>query len=178
MPSDADNTLRQNLLEESKRIEEDGLLSSKGHYAAADWWRKVHLFVGVPTAILTGIAGIVIIAGPAEVQGISVDLLVGLLTIAGAVSTAILTFLGPERRSTAHQTAADRYNTLKARARRFYNIDMHRSFTTEQLSDRLESLSTRRDELNESSPLTPESAYEKGKKGIEAGQAKYEADSK
>ena len=50
---------------------------------------------------------------------------------------------------------------------------MNRDLTIEELSERLESLTKERDELNESSPIIPEGAYEKGKKGIEAGQATY-----
>jgi hypothetical protein len=167
---------RKPLVKEARRTEEDGLYSSKGHYAAADWWRSVHLWIGVPTAILTGLAGAAIIGGPSEIWSIPVDLIFGLVAIAGAVSTAVMTFLGPEKRSNSHQTAADRYNVLKGHARRFYEIDVHRSFSDDELADRLEALVKERDDLNQSSPLIPERAYEKAKKGIEAGQAAYQAD--
>ena len=130
--------------------------------------------LGVPTAICTSIAGIVIIAGPAS---FFVELIFGLVALAGGVCTGLMVFLEPERKSTAHQTAADRYNSLKGRARRLYNVDVNREeLTIEELSERLESLSKERDELNESGPIIPEGAYEKGKKGIEAGQAAYEVD--
>lgn len=168
--------LKDNLILEARRIEEDALYSSKGHYAAADRWRSLHLWIGVPTAVLTGLAGLVIVGAPSEVQGIPVDLVFGLVAIAGAVSTAVMTFLGPEKRSTAHHTAADRYNALKGRARRFRDIDALRSFTDEELSDRLESLIAERDSLNQSSPLIPARAFNQAKKNIEAGQATYEVD--
>lgn len=166
------------MVQEAKRLEEDGLYSSKGHYAAADRWRSVHLYIGLPTAVLTGLAGVIIVAGPAEVRGVNLDLITGLVALVAAVSTAVMTFLGPEKRSASHQTVGDRYNSLKGRARRFYGIDVHRSFTLDELADRLESLAKERDELNQSGPLIPERAYKKAKKGIEDGQATYEADVK
>lgn len=168
--------LKDNLVKESRRIEEDTLYSSKGHYAAADSWRSLHLTIGVPTAIFTGLAGLVIVGGPAEIRGISVDLVFGIVAIMGAVSTAVMTFLGPEKRSTTHQDAGNRYNALKGRARRFREIDVHRSFSNEELAYRLEALAETRDELNQSSPLIPERAFKKGRKGVEAGQSTYEVD--
>lgn len=170
------DSLRDSLGREADRLEEDTLHASKGHYTASERWRNVHLWVGVPTAALTGIAGLVIVAGPAEAWGIPLDAVFGLVAIAGAVSTAVTTFLGPERRSTAHQTAGDKYNGLRGRARRFREIDLRKAFTDNELSERLDAMIKDRDELNESSPLIPVSAYESGKKGIEAGQATYRAD--
>lgn len=64
-------TFRDGLVQEAERLEEDTLHSSKSHYAASERWRNVHLWVGVPTAALTAIAGLVIVAGPAEVRGAS-----------------------------------------------------------------------------------------------------------
>ena len=169
-------TLRENLVREARRIEEDGLHSSKGHYAAAERWRNVHLRTGVPTAALTAIAGLVIVGGPEDFIGVPLDLVFGLVAIAGAISTAVMTFLGPEKRSTEHHAAGDRYNALKGRARRFREIDALGSFTDSELSERLDALVEERDGLNQSSPLVPKSAYEKAKKGIEAGEATYEVD--
>lgn len=169
--------LRRNLVSEAERLEEDSVFSSKGHYAAADYWRNTHLIVGIPTAILTGLAGVVILAGNGEVLGISISLVFGLVALAGAVSTAIMTFLSPQEKSTKHQAAGDNYNSLKGRARRFYDIDIYRtSYNLEQLAERLELLIEKRDELNQASPLIPERAYKKAKKGIEEGQASYETD--
>ena len=170
--------IRDGLVREADRLEEDTLWSSKGHYAASERWRNVHLWVGVPTAALTAIAGLVIVAGPAETFGVPLDAAFGAVAIAGAASTAIMTFLGPEKRSTEHHAAGDRYNAIKGRARRFREIDVHGSFTDKDLSDRLEAMIRERDELNGSSPLIPKSAHKKARKGIGAGEATYRADKK
>ncbi len=170
------DTLRENFVREARRIEEDALHSSKGHYAASERWRNVHLWVGVPTAALTAIAGLVIVGGPEEVRGVPLDAVFGLVAIAGAVSTAVMTFLGPEKRSTEHRIAGDRYNALKGRARRFREIDALRPHADDELSERLDALVAERDGLNQSSTLIPKSAYEKAKKGIEAGEATHEVD--
>ncbi len=168
--------LRDKLVKESRRVEEDTLHSSKGHYAAAERWRNVHFRIGVPTAIATGVAGLILVGGPAKVYGVPLDVVFGLVSIAGAVATALMTFLTPDRRTSAHQVAADRYNALKGRARRFHEIDVHRSFSDDELSDRLDALIRERDGLNESSPLIPASAYKKAIQGIDEGQAKYRID--
>lgn len=169
-------TPKESLMREARRVEEDGLHSSKGHYAAAERWRNVHLLVGVPTAALTAIAGLVIVGGPEDAWGVPLDMAFGLVAIVGAISTAVMTFLGPEKRSTEHHAAGDRYNTLKGRARRFREIDALRPFTDDELSERLDAMVTERDELNQSSPLIPKGAYKKAKKGIAAGEATYEVD--
>lgn len=168
--------LRDNLVREARRVEEDVLYSSKGQYAAAERWRNMHLWIGVPTAVLTGIAGALIVGGPAEMGGIPLDAVFGLVAIAGAVSTAVMTFLGPEKRSSAHQQAADEYNALKGRARRFCEIDAHKPICDNEISERLEALVRERDRLNGSSPLIPASAYAKAKRAVKEGQANYQAD--
>ena len=170
------DTLKDNLVREARRLEEDTLYTSKGHYAAADRWRNAHLWIGVPTAVLTGLAGAVIVGGPADVGGVPLDLVFGLVAIVGAVSTAVMTFLGPEKRSTAHQAAGDGYNALKGRARRFREIDALKPLADDELSERLGAMVKERDDLNRSSPLMPTRAFEKARKNIEAEQASYEAD--
>jgi hypothetical protein len=169
-------TLRENLIREARRIEEDALLSSKGHYAAAERWRNAHLYTGVPTTALTAIAGLVIVGGPEDFAGVPLDLVFGLVAIAAAISTGVTTFLGPEKQSTEHRAAGECYNALKGRARRFREIDALRPFSDADLSGRLDALVAERDGLNQYSPLIPNRAYEKAKRGIEAGEATYEAD--
>ncbi len=48
---------RLKIIEEAKRIEHDALYSAKGHYEAAERWTRFHLTIGIPTAILSAIAG-------------------------------------------------------------------------------------------------------------------------
>ena len=156
------DSLKNNLVKEAWRIEEDTRYSSKGHYAAADGWRSLHLYIGVPTATFTGLAGLVIVGGPAEIRGFSVYLVFGMIAILGAVSTAVMTFLGPEKRSSAHQDAGNRYNALKSRARRFREIDVYRSFTYEELAQRLEALAETRDELESVEPLDTKESLQEG----------------
>lgn len=169
---------RDALVREAKRLEEDTTYTSKGHYAAADWWQRVHLRVGAPTAALSAIAGLVIVAGPAKLFGVPVDAVFGAVAIAGAASTAVMTFLGPEKRGTEHHAAGDRYNAVKGRARRFREIDALGPMTDHELSDRLDAMIKERDELNASSPLVPESVHEKARKAIEVGETEYRVDEK
>ena len=48
--------IKDNILKEARRIEEDSLYSAKGQFVAANFWTNFHLWIGVPTAILAAIA--------------------------------------------------------------------------------------------------------------------------
>ena len=48
---------KEKIVKEAKRIEEDSLYSSKGHFYAAQFWTNLHLWIGIPTSIMAAIAG-------------------------------------------------------------------------------------------------------------------------
>lgn len=48
---------KEEIIKESKRIEEGLLYSSKGHFAAAHFWNNFHLWIGIPMVLLSAIAG-------------------------------------------------------------------------------------------------------------------------
>ncbi len=164
------------MIREAGRVEEDALHSSKGHYAASERWRGVHLWVGASSAVLTALAGVVVLGGPEDFVGVPLDAVFGIAAIVAAIATGVLTFLVPEKRSTEHHAAGDRYNALKGRARRFREIDAQRGVTDAELSQRLQDLADERDELNLASPLIPKSARKKAERGIAAGEAAYGVD--
>ena len=48
---------KEAIIKEAKRIEENCLHTSKGHFVVAGFWSNFHLWLGIPTVILATIAG-------------------------------------------------------------------------------------------------------------------------
>ena len=150
---------------EARRIEEDSIHCAKGHYNAADRWQHVHLWIGIPNAILAGIAGV------SAFEGATVA--AGALAVVVAVVAAVNTFLNPGDRSSMHRRCAGEYLSLRNRSRIFVNITSRCSACDDEINLRFEELASKRDDLNATSPQIPEWAFKKAKRGIDAGEATY-----
>jgi len=159
------------IINEAKRIEENSLYSAKSHFVAAQDWEKIHLRMGVPTVILAGIAGTLAFARVPWLSTIS-----GVLAVIVAILTGIITFLNPKERATSHHTAGNNYDSLLSRVRIFRTVDCRRENSDALITDELKKFSEERDRLNRDCPQPPRRAFEKAKKGIEAGEASYEVD--
>jgi hypothetical protein len=163
--------IKEKAKKEAKRVEEDSLYSAKGHFVAARSWINVHYWIGVPTALLAGVAGATALA-----QFENHNIVAGVLSIIVAMLTSVTTFLNPNERATSHQNAGTAFNALRSDARLFYEIEADLINSEEALTKRLKELTDQRSKLNQSSPQIPKRAFEKGREGIEAGEAKYEVD--
>lgn len=150
---------------EACRVEEDAIHSAKGHYNVADRWRYVHLWIGIPNAILAAIAGV------SAFQEATVT--AGCLAAVVAAVTAVNTFLNPGDRSSTHRRCAGEYLALRNRSRIFVNIVSRSAACDEDINQRFEELTAKRDDLNATSPQIPEWAFKRAKKGIDAGEATY-----
>ena len=166
-----ETNMKEQIRKEASRIEEDSLYSSKGHFYAGQRWSNLHLWIGVPAAILAAIAGA---SALSEFQ--SHSLVAGILSIVVAALTAIATFVNPNERATTHKNAGNKYNSLRNRSRIFYTIEMSSENNLDKLAERLKSLDGQRNKLNEESPQIPKWAFKKGRKGIEDGEANYKID--
>lgn len=162
--------IRENIITEAKRLEEDAQYSSKGQYNAASIWGVVHFSIGIPAAILSAIAG-----ASALYQFDSHEIVAAMLSLIVAALTAILTFLNPNRRQTTHQNAGGEYNSLRNRARIFRTVDIH-TLDDAAAAQKLGALDAERSELNKKSPAIPRIAFTRARKGIEEGEATYAAD--
>lgn len=161
---------KEKIIREAKRIEEDCIYSAKGHYYSGQFWSSLHLWIGVPTAVLAAIAG-----ASALSQFDNHNILAGILAIIVSALTAVTTFLNPNEKANIHRNAGNAYNSLKNRTRilREINVD----FADEkELWLELNKLSSERDELNGKSPLVLRRAFKKARKGIEEGEATYLVD--
>ena len=160
--------LLEALKKEASRIEEDSLYSSRGHFAAAARWSRVHFWLGLPAAVGAALAGV-------SAVGHETALAVILSAIVTAL-TATLTFLNPSDKSSVHHAAGTNFNALRGQARRFHEIDATDPGSLENLRKELKDLAASRDHLNASSPQIPRWAFEKGRESITAGEARYKVD--
>ena len=165
------NSLKYKLIDEGRRVEEDCLYSGKGHFVAADCWTNFHLWIGVPTAILAGIAG-----ASALSQFDNHSIIAGLLAIVVTALTAVTTFLNPNGKANPHRNAGNEYYSLRNKARIFCEIDSYGKNSDQELTKHLKKLAKQRDELNQNSPLIPKWAHRKAKIGIGEGEASYDVD--
>jgi len=163
--------IKDNILKEARRIEEDTLYSAKGQFVAANFWTNFHLWIGVPTAILAAIAG-----ASALSQFENHNIIAGILAIIVTALTAVTTFLNPNEKANSHRNAGNKYNSLRNKARIFCHIDSCGEDSIQELTKQLKELAKQRDELNQNSPQIPRWAYEKAKKGIEEGEADFKVD--
>ncbi len=160
--------LIQKLADEARRIEEDSIFSSKGHYNSGESWKRVHYYIGVPTVILAAIAS----ASAFNDEG----LLAGVIGILVAVLTALSTFLDPSGKKNEHYAAGAAFGSLKNQARMFYEIDVLKNVEISELDEKLLLLAKRRDDLNSGSPLVSRQSYLKAKSDIEGGTNTYAVD--
>jgi hypothetical protein len=158
----------EEVIKESKRIEEDCIRSSKGHFVAANFWSNFHLIVGIPSVVLACIAG--------TSSFINLPIYAGVISIIVAVLTSIATFLNPKERAGSHFTAGNNYTSLQSTIRRFWSIECKNNEPIKLLIHKLEEYSFTRDRLNRESTQIPRWAYNKGKKYIEDGEAEYAVD--
>ncbi len=161
--------IKDNIFKEAKRIEEDSLYSAKGHFITANFWMNFHLWIGIPTAIIAAIAG-----ASALSQFDNHNIIAASLAIIVTALTAITTFLNPNDKANCHRNSGNKYNSLKNKARVFYEVDAYGEDSNQDLTKHLKELSEQRDSLNQNNPLIPRWAYKKAKKRIEKGESDYQ----
>lgn len=162
----ADESILKQISDEAERIEEDCTYSSKAHLNSSDTWNRIHYGLGVPAMGLAAFAAADVLSS-FEISG--------WLAAFVAVLVSISTFANPSKKASEHEVVGNQYLSLSKAARRFRTIDLLRD-NVDVAHEKIEDLSKRRDELNETSPnpLTP--GYKKAQLGISEGQTKYMVD--
>lgn len=156
------------LRREAERLEEDTTYSSKGHFNAEDTWVRRNYWLGVPATILGAVAGATLIKSQPE--------LATAFTLLASLLTGLMTFLKPNERAALHRAAAGQFLALRNEARIFREIELLQSDRLDELSERLKTLSSARNELNLKSPSIPRRAFVAARKGIEEGEATHKVD--
>ena len=157
------------LQRESLRLDEDCNHSSRGHFEAERFWSRVNYCIGVPAAVVGGVASV-----SAFNQA---TLLAGSLAVVAAALAALATFLKPSARAAEHHAVGTKYLSLRNESR-FLREAWPNPSDVIPFRDKLASLVQRRNELNESSPPIPRHAFKAARKRIKQGEAKYEVDAR
>jgi hypothetical protein len=157
-----------NVRTEVLRVEEDCIHSSKSHFNAAERWSTYNFFLGVPSIVLSVLAGTAFLR---DYPGLA-----GLMSGIAAVLTALITFLKPAERAAAHKAAGDQYLTLRNECRVFREIKLshNRNMTAAIMS--MAELTARRNDLNQTSPQFSDQDRRLARKGIEEGEATHIVD--
>jgi len=159
---------KDEIIREAKRLYENCLYTSKSHFIEARFWQNLHLWIGIPTVIMAGIAGTLAFA--------EFRTLAGVLSMVIVVLTSITTFLNPKEQANSHRTAGNNYDSLMTKARMFWSIDCWREDSDVILTERLKDYSEERNRLNRECPQPFKWAFKKARKGIEEGEAEYFVD--
>ena len=162
---------KDEIIKEAQRIEEALLISSKKHFVSAQCWGIFHTFLGLPMVVISAIAG-----AEAFKQFDKQHVLAGYLSISVAVLSAIMTFLNPNQRASKHLASGNGYDALMNRVRIFWSIDCWREGSEAVLTKELKDFSEQKNRLNLNAPPPFIFAYQIAKRGIAAGQGKYEVD--
>lgn len=154
--------------DELKRIEEDCIHSGKAHFNAGIRWAKFHYGLGVPSVVLSALAGLAFFKDLPEVAGVMSGIV--------AILTALITFLKPSERSAAHKNSGDQYLSLRNDARVFREIKLPVSPDEQTAIAGLDEFTKRRNELNQASAQFSQGDFEKARKGINTGEANHRVD--
>ena len=164
---------KEEVIKESKRITEGLLYSSKGHFAAAHFWKRFHLWIGVPIVLLSAIAG-----ASALSEFDTKHIFASGIAIITVSLSSLMTFLNPNEKANAYLNAANGHDALMYKVRIFSSIDCWGGESDQVLTERLKYLSEQKSKLKDTCPQIPRWAYLIAKKGIDAGEAEYLVDKK
>ncbi|RXZ64245.1 SLATT domain-containing protein [Pelagerythrobacter rhizovicinus] len=156
---------RAAMLAEARKLAVDVLYSEKGHFAAASAWRRRNYWLGIPAALIGAAAGATILASADPVVS-------GILALAGAAITALMTFLNPSERAAQHQRAGVAYAQLRRKVRQFAQIDMA-GMESAALRATLTALTEEVGSTQGEALAIPSAAYRAAMKSIESGSADY-----
>jgi hypothetical protein len=156
------------MIEEAKRAAVDSLYSEKGHFAAATNLRRVHYWLGIPSAALAAAAASSFFKGMQTA-------IPALLALTAAVLTTINTFINSSEKASQHHQAGVAYGTLRRKLRYFVQVESVGTSDETILSQKLLELINALGKLQAESPPIPIAAHKKAKEMIQQGTADYTA---
>ena len=163
----ADISIKDKIINEAKRIEENCAHSSKRHFNASDRWGNYSLWLGLSIAVITAITGITAF----NKYSISATILSILATILISIST----FLKPSERVMSHLALGNKYLALRNNIRLFRELELN---DIDEAKDKIKVYSSKRDELNDTPIKTIRKDYELAKKDVDEGRNIYKVDKK
>lgn len=153
---------RDGIRSATQTLYEDALYSEKALFWTATQWRRAHFFLGVPSVIVSALAGAALVQ---EYPSTAI-----LFTAIAAVFTALLTFLEPHKIFGQYHEFGVEYGILRNKVARFKDIDLSGEFDASRMRKTLEKLAFEKGELQKGAPHTGGIAYYFAKRSIKAGQ--------
>ena len=161
--------LREDVVEEVRKLGVDVLFSEKGHFMAARMWRVVNYSINIPSATLAAIAGVAFFKGEYREYA-------GWFAVAASALTAVGTALNAADRSARHHRAGVLYAALRREIRNFVQVEAWADTDDAGLVSTLQSLTRSVSKLQGDSPAIFGLAYDRAKRSLKAGSANYSTD--
>lgn len=153
---------------ELERIEEDCIHSGKAHFNAGDRWARYHYWLGIPSVVLSALAGAAFFVDHGDIAGI--------MSAVVAILTSLMTFLKPSERASAHKSSGDQYLTLRNDARVFREVKLSYTCDEQAAIAGMDEFTKRRNELNQASAHFSRNDFEIARVGIDQGEATHSVD--
>ena len=153
---------------ELQRIEQDCIHSGKAHFNAGDRWARYHYWLGIPSVVLSALAGAAFFKSYGDIAGI--------MSAIVAILTSLMTFLKPSERAAAHKGSGDQYLTLRNDARVFREIRLAHACDEQAAIAGMDEFTKRRNELNQASAQFSRKDFEIARAGIDQGEAAHRVD--
>lgn len=165
-------TFKDELRKEALRAIEDVELSSKSHFVASEKWKKINLWLGIPSIILSVLAGSLALSQILPY----IEIIAGIAGFGTGALVAILTFLQPYSKYEMHMNFGNKYLSLKGDLRRYKELIIDFEEDKNKMNSLLEELISRKKIIDSSALLIPNYAYEEARKRIENEETQYKVD--
>ena len=147
--------------EELRQLLDEVLYSEKTHFAAAERLQRYHYLLGIISTVLAALASASIVSDASDVAG-------GLLALAAAVVSAILTFTKPESSAAQHLASGRQLGSLRVEARHAHQLDLP-ALPRDEMRSVIRQLAITKAGIDESSPGTGSNDYEVASKRVKSG---------
>jgi hypothetical protein len=125
------------------------------HFAAANYLRNLHYYLGIPSIFLSTLVGTSIFATLEQHDGNHwMRITVGLISVLTAGLSTVQTFLRFEERAERHRTAGTQYGKLGRMMEQFYLL--YHAYDVVELHRLISEIREQLDELDKISPEIPQ----------------------
>lgn len=128
------------------------------HHMAAGIFEKRHYWLGIPSVAISTVVGTAVFASLQKSPHVSIQIIVGLASIAAAVLASLLTFLRYNERAEKHRLAGVRYGTIMRQLEQALLIPPHNE---DEARDFFNSIRDQWDKLNEESLTMPTKIWDR-----------------
>ena len=156
------------IIEECRRIQEDCEYSARSNFMASVANHTLHQRLGVPATALAAAASVSALTEWSSVAA-------GISALLAALLAGTQSFLSLDQLSAQQHTIGAEYTALRNAARVFERIEFDGA-TPQERKARVLEMSSRRDDLNRSTPPIKRVWFVRARKAIEEGETQYQVD--